>query len=136
MLKTQRDKAKLHFAKNEDTCHVKNEELHPKLQKCEGRVVLRGDIVKDNSGAHAVSKLNTSLPFPKLLPHKVMCVISRLPQAADAVSAYPQVKFEDNFQSHNVQTYGHVFHDTDDESHGQTLKILWCFLNENYMVIH
>ena len=53
-LEAQRDKAKLHFAKNEDTCHVKNEELHPKLQKCEGRVVFRRDIVKDDSGAHAV----------------------------------------------------------------------------------
>ena len=34
-----------------DICHLKNAELEPKLQKYEGRVVLRGDIVKDDSGA-------------------------------------------------------------------------------------
>ena len=42
-------------------CHIdghtppqKNAELEPKLQKYKGRVVLRGDIVKDDSGAYAV----------------------------------------------------------------------------------
>ena len=69
-----------------------------------------------------------------------MCVISRLPycdaQAADAVSAYTQVKFEDKFQSHNVKTYGYVFHDINDQSHEEPLKIPWYFFNGNYMVIH
>ena len=38
-----------------DICHLKkNEELEPKLQKYKGRVLLRGDIVKDDSGAYAV----------------------------------------------------------------------------------
>ena len=37
-----------------DLCHLKNSELEPQFQKHKGRVVLRGDIVKDNSGAHAV----------------------------------------------------------------------------------
>ena len=37
-----------------DLCHLKNAELEPKLQKYKGRVVLRGDIVKEDSGAHAV----------------------------------------------------------------------------------
>ena len=36
------------------TCHLKNAELEAKHQKYEGRVVLRGDIVKDNSGSYAV----------------------------------------------------------------------------------
>ena len=35
-----------------DICHLKNAELEPKFQKYKGRVVLRGDIVKDVSGAH------------------------------------------------------------------------------------
>ena len=52
ILETQRDKAKLHFSTVMDTCHVKCEELEPTLQKCKGRV--RGDIVEDDSGAHAV----------------------------------------------------------------------------------
>ena len=37
-----------------DICHLKNAELEPKLQKYKGRVVLWEDIVKDDSGAHAV----------------------------------------------------------------------------------
>ena len=56
-----------------------------------GRVVLRGDIVKDDSGSYAV--------FTEQTAAKVMDIISRLPgcdgQAADAVSAYTQVKMED-----------------------------------------
>ena len=33
------------------TCHLKNAELEAKHQKYKGRVVLRGDIVKDDSYA-------------------------------------------------------------------------------------
>ena len=34
-----------------DICHLKNAELETKHQKYKGRVVLRGDIVKDDSGS-------------------------------------------------------------------------------------
>ena len=34
------------------------------------------------------------------------------------------------FQSQDVQIYGYVFHDTNGQNHGQTLNILWHFLNE------
>ena len=34
-------------------CHLNNSELEPRYQKYKGRVVLRGDIVKDDSGAYA-----------------------------------------------------------------------------------
>ena len=54
ILKAQRGKNKVHFATLMDICHLKNAELQPKLQKYEERVVLRGDIVKDDSGAYAV----------------------------------------------------------------------------------
>ena len=50
---TKRQK-RAHFASLMDICHLKNAELEPKLQKYKGRVVLRGDIVKDDSGACAV----------------------------------------------------------------------------------
>ena len=46
--------AKVHFASLMDVCHLKNAELEAKHQKYKGRVVLRGDIVKDDSGAYAV----------------------------------------------------------------------------------
>ena len=46
--------ATFHFASLMDICHLKNAELEAKHQKYKGRVVLRGDIVKDNSGSYAV----------------------------------------------------------------------------------
>ena len=67
-------------------------------QKFQGRVVLRGDIVKDDSGAHAVFTEQGS-SASQMTAAKIMDIISRLPgcdgQAADAVSAYTQVKMED-----------------------------------------
>ena len=54
ILEAQRDKKKVHFAALMDICHLKNAELDSNFQMYKGRVVLRGDIVKDDSGAHAV----------------------------------------------------------------------------------
>ena len=46
--------AKVHFASLMDICHLKNAELEAKHQKYKGRVVFRGEIVKDDSGSYAV----------------------------------------------------------------------------------
>ena len=46
--------ATVHFASLMDICHLKNAELEAKHQKYKCRVVLRGDIVKDDSGSYAV----------------------------------------------------------------------------------
>ena len=90
--------AKVHFASLMDICHLKNAELEAKHQKYKGRVVLRGDMVKDDSGSHAVFTEQGS-PASQMTAAKVMDIISRLPgcdgQAPDAVSAYTQVKMED-----------------------------------------
>ena len=45
---------KVHFASLMDICHLKNSELEKKHQKYQGRVVLRGDIVRGDSGSYAV----------------------------------------------------------------------------------
>ena len=83
--------AKVHFASLMDICHLKNAEL-------EYKVVLRGDIVKEDSGSYAVFTEQGS-SASQMTAAKVMDNISRLPgcsgQAADAVSAYTQVKMED-----------------------------------------
>ena len=47
---------KVHFASLMDICHLKNAELEAKHHKYKGRIVLRGDIVKDDSGSYAVFK--------------------------------------------------------------------------------
>ena len=46
--------AKVHFASLTDICHLKSAELEARHQKYKGRVVLRGDIVKDDSRSYAV----------------------------------------------------------------------------------
>ena len=80
-------------------------ELEAKHQKYNGRVLLRGDIVKDDSGAFAVfSEQGSSASH--MTAAKVMDIISRLPgcdgQAADAVSANTQVKMEDAHKLLNI----------------------------------
>ena len=78
--------------------HLKNAELEAKHQKYKGRVVLRGDIEKDDSGSYAVFTEQGS-SASQMIAAKIMDIISRLPgcdgQAADAVSAYTQVKMKD-----------------------------------------
>ena len=77
---------------------LQNSELEPQFQKYKGRVVLRGDIVKNDSGSYAVFTEQGSQASQKTAA-KVMDIMSRLPgcsgQKADAVSAYTQVKMED-----------------------------------------
>ena len=90
--------ATVHFASLMDICHLKNAELEAKHQKYKGRVVLRGDIVKDDSGSYAVFTEQGS-SASQMTAAKVMDTDSRLPgcagQAADAVSGYTLVKMED-----------------------------------------
>ena len=90
--------ATVHFASLMDICHLKNAELETKHQKYKGRVVLRGDIVKDNSRSYAVF-IEQGSSASQMTAAKIMDIISRLPgcdgQAADAVSAYTQVEMED-----------------------------------------
>ena len=90
--------AKVHFASLMDMCHLKNAELEAKHPRYKGRVALRGDIVEDDSGCHAVFTEQGS-SASQMTAAKVMDIISRLlgcdGQAADAVSAKTQVKMED-----------------------------------------
>ena len=123
--------AKVHFASLMDICHLKNAELETKHQKYKGRVVFRGDIVKDDSGSYAVFKERGS-SASQMTAAKVMDIISRLPgcdgQAADAVYLLvPRWKWKMltnywKFQNRSVQTFGFVYHDTNGPNHGPVLK--------------
>ena len=81
----------VHFASLMDICHLKNAELETKHQKYKGRVVFRGDIVKDDSGSYAVFTEQGS-SASQMTAAKVMDITSRLAgragHAVDAVSAY------------------------------------------------
>ena len=89
---------KVHFATLMDLCHFKNSEWEPQHLKYKGRVLLRGDIVKHDSGSYAVCTEQGS-SASQVTAATIMDIISRLPgcarQAPDAVSAYTQVKMED-----------------------------------------
>ena len=122
--------AKVHFESLMDICHLKNGESEAKHQKYKGRVVLRGDIVKDDSGSYAVFTEQRS-SASQMTAVKIMDIISRLPgcdgQAADAVSAYTQVKWKMlsnyfKFPNRSVQTFGFVYHDTNGLNHGPVWK--------------
>ena len=90
--------AKVHFVSLMYICHLKNAELEAKHQKYKGRVVLPGDIMKDDSGSYAVFTEQGS-SASHMTAAKVMDIISRLSgcarQTADAVSPKTKVKMED-----------------------------------------
>ena len=139
ILETQRDKQKVHFATLMDIYHLKNAELEAKKSK-----------VQRKSRApkwHCKTRLWSlhSLHWTRLVCVPNHCrnkidVIARLPdcdgQAADAVSAYTQVKMEDAPKllripkSECPKIYGYVFPDTSGPNRGQTQKIQWFLLNE------
>ena len=78
ILEAQRDQKKVHFATLMDICHLKIAALEPKIQKYRGRVVLRGDIVKNDSGAYAVFAEQGS-SASQMTAAKVMDVTAKIP---------------------------------------------------------
>ena len=129
--------AKVHFASLMDICHLKNAELEAKHQKYRGRVVLRGDMEKNDSGSYAVFTEQRS-SASQMIAAKVMDIISRLPgcagQAADAVSAYTQVKMEDTLKLLKIPKsecpdIWFVYHDTNSQNHGPVWKTQLFLLN-------
>ena len=136
--------AKVHFASLMDICHLKNAELEAKHQKYKGRVVLRGDIVKDDSGSYAVFTEQGS-SASQMTAAKVMDIISRLPGCAwtsswCSICLYPSKngrcsKIIENSQIRNVQTFGFVYHDTKGQNHGPVWKTQLFLMNEICMVI-
>ena len=94
------DKQKVHFANIDG--HLSSQKKcgarAKKIRSIKDESYSEGDIVKDDSGAYAVFTEQGS-SASQMTARKVMDVIARLPdcdgQAADAVSAYTQVKMED-----------------------------------------
>ena len=73
-----------------DIYHLKNAELEAKHQKYKGRVVLRGDIVKDDAGSYAVFTEQGS-SASQMTAAKNMDIISRLRWTGSrrSISLYP-----------------------------------------------
>ena len=77
--------AKVQFASLMDICHLKNAELQAKHKKYKGRVVLRGNIVKDDSGSFTVLTEQGS---------SASQMTAAKSWISYAVSAYTQVKWK------------------------------------------
>ena len=144
-----RNKGKtVHFASFMDMCHVKNSELElePKFQKCKGRVVVRADIVKDDSGSYAVFTEQGS-SASQMTTAKIMDIISRLPgcdgqgmswQGHQDVQDKQQTQYpltpRSKWKMHH-QIFGFLYHDTSGQNHGPVWKIQSFLLSEICMVI-
>ena len=88
----------VHFASHMDLCHLRKPEPEPKFQKYRGHLVLRGDAVKDDSGAYVVFTEHGS-SASQMTAAQVPGVMSRLQgcegHESDAVSVYTHVKMKD-----------------------------------------
>ena len=83
----------VHFGKVMALCHIKNAQLGPEHQRHKGRIVFRGDDVKDQEGAYAVfNEQGTSASH--LAAAKFLDAVARMPgmdgHDSDATSAYTQ----------------------------------------------
>ena len=95
MEEARQQKKKVHFGSLMDLCHEKHSELAPENRKYKGRVVFRGDQVKDETGFYAVfSEQGTSASH--LAAAKFLDAIARMPgnngEDSDAVGAYTQAE--------------------------------------------
>ena len=116
-----------------DICHLKNAELEKQSTNShKGRVVLWGDIVKDDSGSCAAftEQGSSASQMTAAKSHGYCFKVTRIAQgqAGDALSAYTQVRMEDGheiiekFPNRHVQTFGFVYHDTNGLNHGPVWK--------------
>ena len=87
----QKNHNEVHCASLIDLCHLKNSELEPQFQKYKGRVVLRGDIAKDDSVfTEQGSSASQMTAWMSLLNHPIV-TDKHLTQ----YPAYTQVKMDD-----------------------------------------
>ena len=133
--------ATVHFASLIDIWHLKNAELEAKHQKYKGRVVLRGDIVKDDSGSYAVftEQGSSASQMPRSWISSPDCRVAMDKQQTQ-YQLIPKWKWKMltnnwKFQNRNVQTFGFVYHDTNGQNHGPLWKIQSFVLKGNCMVI-
>ena len=84
----------------------KNSEMEKKFQKYRGRVVLRGDVIKDDSGSYTVLTDRGS-SASLVTAARVLDVNSCEGAASDAESAYTHLKMEEapDCQSQNVRLF-------------------------------
>ena len=84
--KSQKEGNAVHFATLMALCHLKNSQLEQRFQKYRGPVVLRGDVVKDDSGFFAVFTEQGASAL-QMTDAKVQDVVARRPGCAGQASS-------------------------------------------------
>ena len=134
-LEGQRNKVIVHFPSLVDICHQNKAEFEPKLQKYRGRVVLRRDIVMDDSGAYAVFTVqgSTASQMTCCKNHGRLRSITKLSSRCSfrlySGKNWRCTKLGQTSQEQSVQMFGYFFHDTSGQNHSKKLKIPWKLLN-------
>ena len=135
---------KVHFASLMDLCHLKNSELELQYQKYKGRVVLRGDTVKDVSGSYAVFTeqriISISNDSRKSHGHNIKTIGMFRTSSRCSIRLYPGQNGRCNdvikkFQGQNVKIFGYVYRNTSGQNHGPVWKIQSFLLSEICTVI-
>ena len=120
-----------------DLCHLKNSELEPQFQTYKGRVVLRSDIVNDDSGSYAVFTEQGSSAFQRQ-PQKSRTFYQGFQDVQDKQQMQYPLLLRSKWKMHqrclkfpnrNVQIFGSVYHDTSGPSHGAVSKTQSFLLN-------
>ena len=130
--------ATVHVASLMDICHQKNAELEVKHQKYKGRVVLRGDIVKDDSGSYAVFTEQGS-SASQMTAAKIMDIISQIAglrwtSSRRSISLYPSKhgRCSQIIEISQIGVSRHLdssHHNTNGQNHGPVWKTQLFLLN-------
>ena len=112
-----------------DICHLKNAELEAKHQKYKGRVVLRGDVVKEDSGSYAVFTEQVS-SASQMTAAKIMDIISRLPGCRRSIGVYPSKngRCSQIFENSKIGVFRHL----DSSTTTQMAKIMVQYGRPNH----
>jgi hypothetical protein len=93
MAEAKANNRKVHFGSLMELCHIKNSQLGKEFWVYKGRIVFRGDLVKDETGQFAVFT-EQGASASHMAAAKFMDAISRMPgnsgEDSDAVGAYTQ----------------------------------------------
>ena len=94
----KRQNKSVHFGSLMELCHLKHAELEEHLQSYKGRVVFRGDMVKDETGSFAVFT-EQSASASMIAAAKMLDALARMPGMTgghrDGRKAYTQVLLKD-----------------------------------------
>ena len=121
----------VHFATLMDLCHLENLVLELQFQNCKGRVVLRGDTVKDDPGSYAVFTEQRIISITsdgcKSNGYYITTTRMRRTSSRRNICLHPGqngrfTNVVQNSKIRNVQTCGFVYHDTNGLNHGPVWK--------------